>query len=133
MRTSVDMTKEHLKVSRDELAGYCERWRIAEISLIGSIPTDVGADEPVEFLVRFQPDVMRRYADAVAMERELAELVGQDVEVVDYRSVCRLERQLHPAQVNPGIGSDGLCRVRSRSSYRTSQSRRSRHAHTHAD
>ncbi len=87
MRTSVDMTKERLEVSQDELAGYCERWRIAEISLIGSIPPDVGADEPVEFLVRFQPDVMRRYADAVAMERELAELVGRDVEVVDYRSV----------------------------------------------
>ena len=87
MRTSMDMTKERLKVSRDDLAGYCERWRIAEISLIGSIPTDMSADEPVEFLVRFQPEVMRRYADAVAMERELAEMVGRDVEVVDYRSV----------------------------------------------
>ena len=42
MRTSVDMTKERLEVSQDELAGYCERWRIAEISLIGSIPTRRG-------------------------------------------------------------------------------------------
>ena len=41
----------------------------------------------VEFLVRFRPGVMRRYADAVAMERELAELVGRDVDLVDYRSV----------------------------------------------
>ena len=87
MRTSVDITRGRLKVSRDELAAYCERWQIAEISLIGSVSPDVDADEPVEFLVRFQPDVMRRYADAVAMERELAELVGRDVEVVDYRSV----------------------------------------------
>ena len=87
MGTSVDMTKERLEVSRDELAAYCERWRIAEISLIGSIPPSVDAEEPVEFLVRFQPDVMRRYADAVAMERELSEMVGRDVELVDYRSV----------------------------------------------
>ena len=32
-------------------------------------------------------DLWCRYADAVAMERELAELVGRDVEMVDYRSV----------------------------------------------
>ncbi len=80
--------KERLKLSQDELAAYCQRWKITEMSLIGSIsPDDLGAEDPIEFLVRFQPDVMRRYADAVAMERELAELVGRDVEVVDYRSV----------------------------------------------
>ena len=88
MRVSVGRVKERLDLSQDELADYCQRWRVTELSLIGSSPADdVGADEPVEFLVRFQPDVMRRYADAVAMEREMAELVGRDVELVDYRSV----------------------------------------------
>ncbi len=88
MRASVGSVKERLEFSQDELAGYCQRWRVKELSLIGSSPPeDVGADEPVEFLVRFQPDVMRRYADAVAMERELGGLVGHDVELVDYRSV----------------------------------------------
>ena len=88
MRASVGHVKEQLDLSQDELAEYCHRWSVTELSLIGSSPSDdVGADEPVEFLVRFQPDVMRRYSDAVAMERELAELVGRDVEVVDYRSV----------------------------------------------
>lgn len=78
----------HLHLSRDGLAAYCQRWKIVEISVIDSSPTeDVGADASVEFLVRFRPGVMRRYADAVAMQRELAELVGGDVDVVDYRSV----------------------------------------------
>lgn len=88
MRASVGRVKERWELSQDELAEYCQRWRVTELSLIGSVPPDdVGADEPVEFLVRFEPDVMRRYADAVAMERELAELTGRDVELVDYRSV----------------------------------------------
>ena len=88
MRASVGMVKERLNLSQDELAEFCQRWRVTELSVIGSIsPDDVGADDPVEFLVRFQPGVMRRYADAVAMERELAELVGRDVDLVDYRSV----------------------------------------------
>jgi len=88
MRASVGHLKERLELSQDELAEYCQRWRVTELSVIGSVPPgDVGADGPVEFLVRFEPDVMRRYADAVAMERELAELTGRDVELVDYRSV----------------------------------------------
>ena len=87
MRASVGHVKERLELSQDELVGYCQRWRVKELSLIGlSPPDEIGADDPVEFLVRFEPDVMRRYADAVAMERELAGLVGRDVELVDYRS-----------------------------------------------
>ena len=80
--------KERLELSQDELAEYCQRWSVTELSLIGSSASDdVGADEPTEFLVRFEAGVMRRYADAVAMERELAELTGRDVELVDYRSI----------------------------------------------
>ena len=88
MSVDVDTVKQRLHLSRDELAAYCQRWKIVEISLIDSGPDNDGAAEsPIEFLVRFQPDVMRRYADAVAMEREMADLVGRDVELVDYRSV----------------------------------------------
>ena len=82
------MVKAGLKLPQDALATFCQRWKIIEMSVIDSSPPDdAGADAPIEFLVRFQPEVMRRYADAVAMERELADLVGRDVDVVDYRSV----------------------------------------------
>ena len=88
MRTSVDVMKERLRVSQDELAAYCERWKIIEMSLIGSIPTDdIGADDPIEFLVRFEADVMRRYDEAIAMESELADIFGRGVDLIDYRSV----------------------------------------------
>ena len=84
----MDMVKHRLHLSGEELAAYCQRWQIVEMSLIDSgLDHDVEAEAHNEFLVRFQPEVMRRYADAVAMERELAEMVGRDVQVVDYRSV----------------------------------------------
>lgn len=80
------MTKEGLELSQEALAAYCERWKITELSVIDSShPDDV--DDSIGFLARFQPEVMRRYADAVAMERELADLAGRDVELTDYRSV----------------------------------------------
>ncbi len=88
MRASVGRVKERLELSQDELAEYCQRWRVTELSLIGSSPSDdVGEVEPVEFLVRFQPDVMRGYADAVAMERELADIFGGCVDLIDYRAI----------------------------------------------
>lgn len=88
MSVDIDAAKHRLHLSGDELAAYCQRWKIVEISLIDSEPdNDVAAETQIEFLVLFQPGVMRRYADSVAMERELAELVGREVELVDYRSV----------------------------------------------
>lgn len=88
MSADVDTVKQRLRLCLDELTAYCQRWKIVEISLIDSEPDNGVAAEPhIELMVRFQPGVMRRYADAVAMERELAELVGRDVDVVDYRSV----------------------------------------------
>lgn len=84
----MDMVKHRLHLSEEELAAYCQRWKIVEMSLIDfGLDHDFEAEAHIEFLVRFQTNVMRRYADAVAMERELAELVGRDVELVDYRSV----------------------------------------------
>lgn len=84
----MDTVKYRLHLSGDELAAFCQRWKIIEMSLIDSVPgDDLGAKSRIEFLVRFRCGVMRRYADAVAMERELAELVGRKVELVDYRSV----------------------------------------------
>lgn len=80
------MTKEGPELSHEALAAYCERWKITELSVIDSSQPD-DADESIGFLARFQPEVMRRYADAVAMERELAELAGRDVELTDYRTV----------------------------------------------
>ena len=78
----------YLEARRDAIAAYCRKWKIVEFSLFGSVlREDFGAGSDVDVLVRFRPDVMRRYADAVAMENELADIFGRDVELVDYRSI----------------------------------------------
>ena len=43
MRASVGHVKERLDLSQDELAEYCQRWSVTELSLIGlSSSDDVG-------------------------------------------------------------------------------------------
>ena len=78
----------YIESRRDAIAAYCRKWKIVEFSLFGSVlREDFGAGSDVDVLVRFRPDVMRRYADAVAMENKLADIFGRDVELVDYRSI----------------------------------------------
>ena len=78
----------YIESRRDAIAAYCRKWKIVEFSLFGSVlREDFGAGSDVDVLVRFRPDVMRRYADAVAMENELANIFGRDVDLVDYRSI----------------------------------------------
>ena len=68
------------------------------MSLFGSVlRDDFGPESDVDVLVRFQPDVMRRYADVIAMEDELAELFGRRVDLIDYRAIVDWERELHSA------------------------------------
>ena len=77
-----------IQLPQDAIEAFCRRWQITEFALFGSVlRSDFGPDSDVDVLVRFRPDVMRRYADAVAMENELADIFGRDVELVDYRSI----------------------------------------------
>ena len=75
------------------MEGRGQRVALVESMVPGPMPGMLGwRRSRIEFLVRFPTRgtptlIMRRYADAVAMERELAELAGRDVELVDYRSV----------------------------------------------
>lgn len=88
MRSGVGIVKGRLELSQDELVAYCERWRIVEMSLFGSVlRDDFGPDSDVDVLVRFRPGVMRRYADVIAMEEELADMFGRQVDLIDYRAI----------------------------------------------
>ena len=103
----------YLEARRDAIAAYCRKWKIVEFSLFGSVlREDFGAGSNVDVLVRFRPDVMRRYADAVAMENELADIFGRDVESGRLSFYRRLERESHPAQGDFGIGAGDLLGAR---------------------
>ena len=62
--------------SADKLEVFCEKWQIAEISVLGSVLRDAfqpdGSD--LDVLVTFLPDDPWTLLDFVSMERELAEL-----------------------------------------------------------
>ncbi len=73
-----------------DLRAFCQRWRIVELSLFGSVlREDFGSDSDVDFLVTFGEGSHWSLLDLVAMEEELAELLGRSVDIVTRASIER--------------------------------------------
>lgn len=63
--------------------GFCRRWAIVEMALFGSLARgDVRENSDADVLVTFLPGTSRTVADRAAIEAELREMFGREVDVV---------------------------------------------------
>lgn len=82
--------RSRLPLSDAELAAFCQRWQIAELSLFGSaLRPDFRDDSDIDLLAAFAPDARWSLIDHITMERELATLLGRKVDLLTRRSVER--------------------------------------------
>lgn len=80
--------RARLGISDAQLADFCQRWNITELSLFGSaLRDDFGPDSDVDLLVRFSANARWSLLDHARIERELAELLGRKVDLVSKRGV----------------------------------------------
>ena len=78
----------YLEVRRDDIAAYCRKWKIVELAVFGSVlRSDFGPASDVDVLVRFDPTAQHGLSAWMAMERELVEILGRDVDLISRRSV----------------------------------------------
>ena len=76
-------------VDERKLEEICRRWRVAELSLFGSVARgEAGPDSDVDLLYAFEPDALVGW-EIVELEDELSELFGRRVDLVS-------KRYLHP-------------------------------------
>jgi predicted nucleotidyltransferase len=67
-----------------QIADFCRKWRVRELSLFGSaLRDDFRAESDVDVLVSFDPRAEWSLLDLVAMQEELAALMGRDVDLVE--------------------------------------------------
>ena len=72
----------------DDLRRLCQRWRVLELSLFGSIlRDDFGPDSDVDVLVTFAPDAGWSLFDLIRMRDELAKLLGRPIDLVEKRGL----------------------------------------------
>ena len=77
-----------IPLDRDAVASFCERWKIAELALFGSVlRDDFRPESDVDVLVEFAPGASWSLFDNVAMEDELSEILGRNVDLVSRRAV----------------------------------------------
>jgi predicted nucleotidyltransferase len=78
------MTLSKVEVLEDAIASFCDRWKINEFALFGSIlRDDFRPDSDVDVLVSFAPDAKWSLFDIVHMKEELETLFGRKVDFVE--------------------------------------------------
>ena len=80
----------HIDTRQDEITAFCKRWQIAELALFGSVlRDDFGPESDIDVLVTFHPEAEHGLMALVTMEKELGQLLGRKVDLVNRRGVER--------------------------------------------
>ena len=78
------MSKPHVSIPRQQLADFCRRWKVTELSFFGSVMRDdFGPDSDVDVLVTFDSNAGWSLLDLVTMQDELASIVGRKVDLLE--------------------------------------------------
>src|SRR5690606_23323744 len=89
-RTAAILAGLPIQLESSALKAFCERWGIVELALFGSVlREDFTSESDVDVLARFASDARPTLFELVRAARELGELVGRRVDLVDVRSVER--------------------------------------------
>lgn len=84
-----DRLAPRIMASPDSLADYCRRWRIAKMSLFGSVlRDDFDLESDIDVLVEFEPGGVPGI-QFVSMASELSQLLGRPVDVLTRSAVER--------------------------------------------
>ncbi|RPH96005.1 nucleotidyltransferase [candidate division KSB1 bacterium] len=84
-----------IPIDYDKIKAFCEKWKITEFSLFGSVLTDeFRPDSDVDVLVTFAENAEWSLFDLVHMEDELKVIFERDVDLVLRKTVERSENYI---------------------------------------
>ena len=73
-----------IDLPKDRISEYCERWKITEFALFGSVlRPDFQPDSDIDVWVVFLPDSTWSLLDMVRMQQELETIFGRPVDLVE--------------------------------------------------
>lgn len=84
-----------IDLPREAIADFCHRWRVVEFAIFGSaLRDDFRPDSDVDILVTFEPGVQWTFQQWLAMVRELEEIFGRKVDLVERSLVEQSENYI---------------------------------------
>ena len=89
------MATVQLPIPRKEIAAFCKRWQVLELSLFGSaVRSDFSPDSDIDALVSFSSQSEWSLFDHIQMKQELKELFGRDVDLITQRALEQSHNEL---------------------------------------
>lgn len=83
-----DQVRKRLNATPEQIAGICQRWKIVEFALFGSIlREDFRPDSDVDVLVTFEANDGWSLFDVMNLQRELEAIVGRRVDLLEKRDL----------------------------------------------
>jgi uncharacterized protein len=90
------MSTDAIPLPYARLVEFCQRWKIRELAVFGSVlRSDFSPESDIDLLVTFDQDAQWSLLDHVQMQNELKTLLGRDVDLVSRRA---LERSQNPVR-----------------------------------
>ena len=75
-------------IPKAEIEHFCRKWGVVELSVFGSaLRDDFSPESDIDVLITLAPKARVGMFDMVRMERELQELLGRHVDLIERRSV----------------------------------------------
>jgi predicted nucleotidyltransferase len=94
------MTLVRTHLPAQPIADFCQRWRISELALFGSVlRDDFQPESDLDILVTFAPGADWGLLDHVRMEQELAAIFGHQVHLLTRRSVEQSHNWIRRQQI----------------------------------
>lgn len=83
--------KTRILIDYEAIVEFCQRWKITEFALFGSVLTDDFRPDSsdIDVLVSFAQDAHWTLFDWVDMEEEIKRIFGRDVDLVSRRGIER--------------------------------------------
>ena len=79
-----------IKVPREEIIAFCERWQIMELAFFGSVlRDDFGPESDIDVMVRFLPEASHTLFSMVSMKEELSDILGRETDLLSRAAVER--------------------------------------------
>lgn len=90
---------DRLGIMPTQLAEFCQRWKVTELSLFGSIlREDFRPDSDVDILVTFAPNHTWGL-EFIQMREELEGLLGRSVDLLTRQSIARSRNPLRSEEI----------------------------------
>jgi hypothetical protein len=84
----LNMGHVNIPIPEERVRDFCRRWRIAELSVFGSVlRADFRPESDVDLLVTFTEDAQWSLYDWLDMIAELREIFGRDVDLLSSQSL----------------------------------------------